>query len=761
MKEINPINKPLIRYRSVGELKNSWRTANSLDEILNYDHYIVEITHGDDSVSLPIPDCGREHYIVAHLFVTDCGTAGAIQTNRISGQILLLSNCHDNQTKIYTRTHNAGNTPAWSEWTPFLNRVATDKIEDSDDLSAVVESLAEELRNEIARAADADTANEAQLENIANRLDKEIAKLKNGDTVVGMSRDVYTRQGKTDSATFLKRTTAGSTSVSDGMATLKQVGGNIVKNLVDGTFSTGWTIYNGSKSLDNGVLKITSISATGQCGLNSSFGLDNKENNGHIYYQSCCIRCTTNPNGKVYFGHINSSNERAVSYVLANNTLWQFGSIRYKSSASGSYVAVRVADNRKSDWGNIYIKNYFFTDLTEMFGSGKEPSQEECDRMFSTMGPLPSGLTIVKPTVFKSVGYNQWNPDNKLSGEDGTTIAVVECLPCKIGVGENNGYVIGCGEGDNWSDSAIQSVFFTPLNPMENHAELHLQKIEKDETFGTYVPQCAGWLLIYTKETTKLCVHLHWSGDRDYRDYEEYIESTINLPEIPEMSEWGLAGVQGYSDIIDLENRKYIKRITTFKIPLNSNWIFSRFNEKGIFYTPFTYEKATIHGMSLNTKFQPTTNLHYGLIDYDMLVYTSDTKRLYIKHDNSVVFNDDGCLNESESSKKLNAFLATLSESDRTVFCVLRQGEEYPIPVKSAPNYIASDYGVEEFSGVKIPLASNNLFYMRSLVGEVRNFFDRLQSALGLTDVTSVANKIASSINISELETSLSDNNEQ
>ena len=64
---------------------------------------------------------------------------------------------------------------------------------------------------------------------------------------------------------------------------------------------------------------------------------------------------------------------------------------------------------------------------------------------------------------------------------------------------------------------------------------------------------------------------------------------------------------------------------------------------------------------------------------------------------------------------------------------------------KSAPNYIGSDYGVEEFEGSQIPLSANILFYMRSLVSETRNFLDRLMGALG-SDVTTVADKIIAAV---------------
>ena len=80
-----------------------------------------------------------------------------------------------------------------------------------------------------------------------------------------------------------------------------------------------------------------------------------------------------------------------------------------------------------------------------MFGAGKEPTKEQCDKMFGAMDALPQGLTVARPTGLKSIGYNQCNPaniikdktitENAIADHAGYNIAVVECLPCKVGAG--------------------------------------------------------------------------------------------------------------------------------------------------------------------------------------------------------------------------------------------------------------------------------------------------------------------------------------
>ena len=70
--------------------------------------------------------------------------------------------------------------------------------------------------------------------------------------------------------------------------------------------------------------------------------------------------------------------------------------------------------------------------------------------------------------------------------------------------------------------------------------------------------------------------------------------------------------------------------------------------------------------------------------------------------------------------------------------------EEYPLP-KADNNYISSDYGVEQFDSV-VPCNANNLYYMRSLAGETRNFLDRLYDNIDKTDAKGVADYITNGI---------------
>lgn len=653
---------------------------------------------------------------------------------------------------------------------------------------------------------------------IPETIAKEKTALKNGDTIVGLAREVYSRQGKVDTATFQKRTTAGATSISDGVAKIKQIGGNIVKNLVDGTFAEGWVVDHGSATLVNGVVVFSSSSSDGTGRYSFIGGTNQVEIAGHVYYLSCKLKCSVAPVAEqVFVGAGNSSNvarENTVVYA-AQNTDWQYLSKIFTGDASVNYRASVIGDRRTTNWGEICVKDYLLVDLTEMFGKGKEPTKDECDRMFSVLSALPKGLNFACPSALKSVGYNQWNPDNiiKNTGIVGdalepdmpTSVAVVGCIPCKTGAGENNGYVIGYGEGDSWSDENIE-VYFSPFNPLETDDELFMCRLEKDATYGTYVPKLNGYLIVVTPETAKFCVHLHWSGDREKMDYEDYVESNVALPVVPEMSEWGLAGISSdgavNNDVIDLDRMVYIKRIgcvdlgdfnyyiekitwlaysngnlvlytpgsvgassrgnNTFSIPeLNYSYrvkcnydaendiltvntasgnftvglVFTHDTSKDILRTRAAFTNSIAKQMCVLTDKYVTVdgdNTYYGVRNNKGVITATNTGRLQI---------NDVALNGMDASQ-VKTYLKGVK-----AYYVLNTPEEYSIATKAAPNYIAGDYGVEEFIGGNVPFNSNILFYMRSLVNETRNFLDRLMSGFGTTDVSAIADRIVAVVN--------------
>lgn len=559
--------------------------------------------------------------------------------------------------------------------------------------------------------------------------------LMNGDTIVGQAREIHSRNGKTVTDSFLVRTTAGSGTIGDGVASLKSVGGNIMKNLVDKVDSKRWATASGSLSVSNGIMHIMPGSKSSQIYWNDVKGrLDNNIRiTGHKYYYSCIIK-SHNADSNIIFGIANLAGSIFESVSAKSTSSWQLLSMVAQTTPSGNYLGYTLLDKRDT-LADIYATNFLCIDLTELFDAGNEPTKEVCDKLFGTMDALPQGLSIAKPTTFTSTGFNQWNPknvipntginDNAFEGELPKHIAVVECLPCKVGVGENNGY---CIHGD-FSDDV--KVYLTPLNPMEVEGELYMHELTKDATTDTYVPLIKGYMLVEVPTTDNLCAHFLWSEDKCERDsYEPYFESKIELPTIPQMSEWGLAGIQSSgtlaADTIDLDRMVYTKRVGCVDMG-SLNYSYSEannvFNLEPYVNKGFNFKGG---GAILASAYTTASAGYADSARPDKTIYAAYNKirRIHIK---------DSSYTDAESFKA--------SLQGVMLYYELAEPEEYPIVTKTAPNYIGSDYGVEQFDSV-VPCNANNLYYMRSLAGEIRNFLDRLMAGLDTSDATVVADRI-------------------
>jgi hypothetical protein len=301
-------------------------------------------------------------------------------------------------------------------------------------------------------------------------------------------------------------------------------------------------------------------------------------------------------------------------------------------------------------------------------------------------------------------------------------------LPCKVGIGENNGY---CIHGEFGGDI---KVYLTPLKPMEVDGDLYMLELTKDAATDTHVPLIKGYMLVEVPTTANLCAHFLWSEDKCERDsYEPYFESKIELPDIPEMSEWGLAGITaGQHDTIDLETNKFTKRVGC--VDLGS-----------LAWYKVQSTRFTTTALQMSTK---TVGKIQLVCDKFTVLSTASYKEIYTNSGvRDVIFpvvldNNINIITSTEYAS-LNEFKETVSGVK--LYYELATPEEYPLP-KVDNNYISSDYGVEQFDGV-VPCNANNLYYMRSLAGETRNFLDRLMAGLGTQDATVVADRILAVVN--------------
>lgn len=106
-------------YRSMQPGKEKeWHYARGLDDMTTAGSYAVRLTHGDaSSLGIATGSCDNEHYMYAHLFVSESAASGKLRQVRTVGQTLLFTACTGPSVKIVTRTCELA--PEGAEWQPW------------------------------------------------------------------------------------------------------------------------------------------------------------------------------------------------------------------------------------------------------------------------------------------------------------------------------------------------------------------------------------------------------------------------------------------------------------------------------------------------------------------------------------------------------------------------------------------------------------------------------------------------------------------
>ena len=137
----NMLKQMKIQYKSfVNENDVEFKWGRNLDTMLEPGSYIVEIDNVGEDVGLPDEKFGSEHYIVGNLVVTDSGTKGRRQENRVIGQILTFTSNENKETRIYTRTFA---NSMWSKWSSLIATDIIDNITTTEDMVSTIAALLE------------------------------------------------------------------------------------------------------------------------------------------------------------------------------------------------------------------------------------------------------------------------------------------------------------------------------------------------------------------------------------------------------------------------------------------------------------------------------------------------------------------------------------------------------------------------------------------------------------------------------------------
>ena len=156
-----------VECTSVGaQQKTAVIEERSLDLINSPGCYSAKIKHTSSDVGLPLEFCSNEHYITATLIVTESGTDDELQRNRLIGQTLIMPDCNDGLTRIFTRAQKKINEDyVWGDWCILAQSGIDDKITNTGDIISEVTRLMSEtkeiktdLSSETARTKEAEAA---------------------------------------------------------------------------------------------------------------------------------------------------------------------------------------------------------------------------------------------------------------------------------------------------------------------------------------------------------------------------------------------------------------------------------------------------------------------------------------------------------------------------------------------------------------------------------------------------------------------------
>lgn len=129
-------------YRSLSQNKGKeWHFARGLNDITTAGNYVVRLYHKDlETLDIPTTECDTEHYVVAHLIVSESAATGKRQKMRTVGQTLMFTTCANQSMKIITRICVL--TPDGVVWHPWVDsKAGTDYLPTAQELNTTAGHL--------------------------------------------------------------------------------------------------------------------------------------------------------------------------------------------------------------------------------------------------------------------------------------------------------------------------------------------------------------------------------------------------------------------------------------------------------------------------------------------------------------------------------------------------------------------------------------------------------------------------------------------
>lgn len=344
-------------------------------------------------------------------------------------------------------------------------------------------------------------------------LSEEVAKKANvegyyGGMTVGSAENLVGR-GSVEAEIQGIRTSAGQEDIGTGAAIIREVRGkSLVWNqlIVNGNFARGtygWNTVGGSASAEGGILTYTKNNET----INLPAARVDRRNvafpAGHKYYYAFAIRPSVET--VCQFG-TNGNMSIKLSRLEANVWKKVSGIFTPSSEVTNLYYYCNREINL-SPGDTVEYKEIILIDLTLMFGAGNEPTTvEEFERMFFLHFYEHNAGTIInnEATGLRTRGFNLYNP---VTGK--------AVLPGKYSDYPYEYEICGA---------------FTSISFEDYAGNVSTPELSNGRFFNVDAP---GVLTVVGGNATDTCVHLVWSGWRNYGEpdyvYEPYWENTLPI----------------------------------------------------------------------------------------------------------------------------------------------------------------------------------------------------------------------------------------
>lgn len=398
------------------------------------------------------------------------------------------------------------------------------------------------------------------------------ADLKDGNPIVGMSKQLYSPDGVTSEGTFNYRTTGGEESVATGDAELREVGGNM---------SYSELKYNDSAALERGGEPVTGFTADFEWGdsmvwsdMDSSTRASLKplwsrwkftNNQGYVafniqygqYNTETFSLKTTSTGVQPWTGVMPST----ITIVDENQWIFETDKVKVDIVYDGEWTIAHYLENKTGNPNYTYMgsfgpfdgaegvgeygvgsnipndipvgeSTYAYTEatsawtpslpqaITDLKIDGVDYVPEDGDEITINREVYKEGTAVVPaPTKFVALGFNSFSKDGDTDISSYTEDNGVYSVAVYAVAGLSDGYVVysqnsgitaaGIGSGSTAEADTATTTYGAAVSIVYPTAE-------------------KPYILVTTTDIEGLCIHPRWSGIKD-EEYAEYSKSEVAI----------------------------------------------------------------------------------------------------------------------------------------------------------------------------------------------------------------------------------------